>query len=216
MRCAATNTVIATIKVGFHPAGIVISRDGTTAYAVSADCGTCEKPSAGHYGIYPINTATNKPGKVIDPEATKIALDPDGFILYALNGRSDTVTIINITTGKVRKPIKVGGSPDSIAFTPKGRSAYITTTDPEPSSQSAQLPGSCERRPSRSAAIRPTSRSPEAARKPTSSTAARSYISIRPRIAQASRSRPPVTSLSRPAARIRWHWAAATSSPSRR
>lgn len=126
----ATNAVIATIKVGFHPTGIVITKDGTTAYAVSAGCGTCEKPSAGHYGIYPINTVTNKPGKVIDPEATKIALDPDGYILYALNGRSDTVTIINITTGRVRKPIKVGGSPDSIAFTPKGRSAYITTTDP--------------------------------------------------------------------------------------
>lgn len=53
-----------------------------------------------------------------------------GYILYALNGLSDTVTIINITTGKVRAPIKVGGSPNSIAFTPKGRIAFITTGGP--------------------------------------------------------------------------------------
>ncbi len=43
----ATNTVTATIKVGAHPAGIVITRDGSTAYVVSAN------------GIDPISTATN-------------------------------------------------------------------------------------------------------------------------------------------------------------
>jgi YVTN family beta-propeller protein len=114
----ATNTVTATIKVGADPTGIVITRDGSTAYVLSAN------------GIDPISTATNTPSKVIDPGATSIALDPDGYILYALNAHSDSVTLINVTTGQVHKPIKVNGSPDAIAFTPKGRIAYITTTSP--------------------------------------------------------------------------------------
>lgn len=114
----STNTVIATIRVGADPTGFAMTKDGATVYVVTSK------------GIYPINTATNKAGKVIDPAATKIALDPDGYILCALNGHSDTVTIINISTGKVRAPVKVGGSPNSIAFTPKGRIAFITTTDP--------------------------------------------------------------------------------------
>jgi len=126
----ATNAVIATIKVGFNTTEIVITKDGTTAYALSANCGACMTADVNHYGIYPINTATNEAGKVIDPAATMIALDPNGQFLYALNGDSDTVTPINVATNTAMKPIKVGGSPTSIAFTPKGRFAYITTTSP--------------------------------------------------------------------------------------
>ncbi|HUD38671.1 MAG TPA: YncE family protein [Streptosporangiaceae bacterium] len=59
-----------------------------------------------------------------------IALDPNGQLLYALNGGSDTVTPIQVATNTAMKPIKVGGSPTSIAFTPKGRFAYITTASP--------------------------------------------------------------------------------------
>jgi YVTN family beta-propeller protein len=126
----ATNAVTASIKVGFNTTEIVITKDGATAYALSANCGACMVPAVGHFGIYPISTATNKPGKVIDPGATMIALDPDGQLLYALNGNSDTVTPIVVATNKAMKPIKVGGSPTSIAFTPQGKYAYITTSSP--------------------------------------------------------------------------------------
>jgi YVTN family beta-propeller protein len=123
----ATNMVIATVKVGPDPAGVVVTKNGTTAYAVSPNCGKCRRTGT---GVYPISTATNKAGKVIDPLATKIALDPNGVLLCALNGNSDSVTLINTTTGKARKPIKIKGSPDAIAFTPNGRFAYLTTTSP--------------------------------------------------------------------------------------
>jgi YVTN family beta-propeller protein len=63
-------------------------------------------------------SATNEPGTVIDPAATMIALDPNGQLLYALNGGSDTVTPIDVATGQAEAPIKVGPAPDAVAVTP--------------------------------------------------------------------------------------------------
>jgi YVTN family beta-propeller protein len=40
-----------------------------------------------------------------------IALSPDGTLLYTANGPSDDVSVVDLTTHRVIKKIKVGASP---------------------------------------------------------------------------------------------------------
>ena len=52
---------------------------------------------------------------------------PDGKTAYAVNRDSDTVTPIEVATGRARPAITVGNHPGAIATTPGGRAAYVSS-----------------------------------------------------------------------------------------
>ena len=115
----ATDTVVATIKVGNVPTAIAITPDGSHAYVTNTRAGT----------VSVIDTATNE----VDARAIKVGRDPlalvvapDGGRVYVANIHDDTVSVIRTTTNSVAsRRIRTGKSPISVAITPDGRRLYI-------------------------------------------------------------------------------------------
>jgi YVTN family beta-propeller protein len=64
------------------------------------------------------------------PDAVAIA--PNGLTAYVTNYASNTVTPINLATGKAEKAINVGVGPAAIAITPNGKFAYVTNAGTSP------------------------------------------------------------------------------------
>ena len=98
-----------------------------------------------NYGsVTPITTTTGKAGKEIKVPLGPgpIAITPNGKTAYVVNAgtffvRGHTVTPIRTATNTALKPIKVGildvtvgESPDAIAITPNGKTAYVANAGP--------------------------------------------------------------------------------------
>jgi YVTN family beta-propeller protein len=124
----ATNTAGKPIDLQSPPDAIVITPDGKTAYGIN------DFPSL---TLTPINLATNTPGESIKLSAQPlaIAMAPDGkaYVTTA----TDTGSLrhlravyefmsLDLTTGKLGKPVKLRGRPEAIAITPNGKTAYVT------------------------------------------------------------------------------------------
>jgi YVTN family beta-propeller protein len=77
---------------------------------------------------------------------------------YVVNTGSDTVTPINIATGKAGKAIKVGSAPDAIVVTPDGKTAYVANSGSDTVTPINAATGKAGR-PSKSVATRGPSRS---------------------------------------------------------
>ena len=100
----------------------------------------------------------------------------DGKHAYVTNLAHGTVSVITTATGAVSRPIVVGTSPTSVAFTPDGKHAYVTNrgnvADPADGTVCASSPPPrvrC-RPPSRSAAVPSECRAPLTANTSTWST----------------------------------------------
>ena len=129
----ATDRAGPSIPAGIGPAGIAISPDGKTAYVT-------DDGSSSTLGdtVTPINLTTDKPGRPIrvgsGPQG--IVITPDGSTAYVadagaiVTGQSgpigDTVTPINLASGKAEAPIKVGNGPTGMAITPDGSTVFVT------------------------------------------------------------------------------------------
>jgi YVTN family beta-propeller protein len=122
----ATNTAGKAIKVGQAPTPMVVTPNGKTLYVANEVSPT----------VTPISTATNTAGKAITLSSRKgytnnaLAIAPDGKTLYAggfLATSSTSGYLIPVTTatGAVEKAITVASSPDAIAVTPNGATAYV-------------------------------------------------------------------------------------------
>lgn len=121
----ATNTAGKPVSISqsVDPLDIGITPNGKTVYA------------AGSGGLVPIRTATNTALRPIRAgDALNIAITPDGETLYVvhhLGTRPATVTPILTATNTAGRPIRLRlpatspGSPDSIAITPDGATAYV-------------------------------------------------------------------------------------------
>ena len=112
---AATNRPGEPIRIG---GSLAVAPDGKTLYV-----------SPGAWTI-PVSTATNKPGKRIHVSGY-LTIDPNGKIAYAtglgaVTSVNGTVTPVNLATNKPGKPIRVCGSTGLIAFTPDGKTAYVS------------------------------------------------------------------------------------------
>jgi YVTN family beta-propeller protein len=104
----ASNTVLATIKVGLAPVGAAVTSDGSRVYIANSVDNT----------ISIIDAATNT---VIDtisvsPEPAGVAVTPDGSKVYVTHFEiPGTVTVIDATTNTVAIPaIAVGDSPEGV------------------------------------------------------------------------------------------------------
>jgi DNA-binding beta-propeller fold protein YncE len=126
-----TGTTGQPVRIAGGPGQIAIAPDGATAYVVTGDS-----------TVIPVSLATGTPGKPIpiSADAASIAIAPDGATAYvtsytdtwndgAWHDRGGKVTPIDLSTGTPGKPILIGGSPDGIAITPDGATAFVTSPD---------------------------------------------------------------------------------------
>jgi len=91
--------------------------------------------------VHPV-TGLNNPGRGLRVLAAgtglgSLALSPGGVTLYVADygnpsyhggvpgrGQGDTVTPVNVATGKPGRPVRVGALPDEMVMTPDGRTLY--------------------------------------------------------------------------------------------
>jgi YVTN family beta-propeller protein len=128
----ATKTAGKPIDLQWPPDAIVITPNGKTAYILNGF------PSL---TLTPIDLATNRPRKPIKlselngvPQAIAMAQDgkayvateTDGVTSHGFRRFADYFMSLDLATGRLGKPVKISGGPESIAITPNGQTAYVT------------------------------------------------------------------------------------------
>src|SRR5207247_3230729 len=118
----ATNTVAATVAVGFGTFGVAITPNGAFAY-VTAFGDRCANG-----GVWVISTATNAVVATVPLAGctTGVAIAPDGALAYVANNSSSTVSVIETATNHLVLAVPVGSSPHGVAIPPEGGFAYVT------------------------------------------------------------------------------------------
>ena len=114
----ATNTVVATIRVGTQPIGIAVTPDGTKVYITNSESNS----------VSVISTQTNTVIATI-PVGTypySAAVSPDGSLAYIANANDGTISIINTSTNTVKATVKVGMYAWDIAQNADGSRLYIS------------------------------------------------------------------------------------------
>jgi DNA-binding beta-propeller fold protein YncE len=120
-----------------HVWGIVITKDGKTAYIT------------GGGGIIPVNLVTKTVGTPIVVDATDfgpvdIALSPDEKTAYVVNYSGYKVTPVNLATGTPGTPMVVGSGdnhPSVITITPDGKTAYVVVNQVNNTTTAAEIKG---------------------------------------------------------------------------
>ncbi len=106
-----------TISVGSCPAGVVFTRDGSTAYVVNAGAST----------ITPIDTSSFTAGAAF-PAGVSAPLNAfvtrDGKSIVTAGAGSNTLAVIDTADPSKVKTVKVGPVPVYLAVLPNGRTAY--------------------------------------------------------------------------------------------
>ena len=124
----ATNTVTATVSVGFYPTGVTVSPDGNKIYVTNSK----------DNDVSVVNTQTNAVIATIpvglDPRG--VAVNPDGNKIYVINNNyngsdpgyhgNGTVSVIDAATNKVIATLTVGSLPKGIAVTRDGSKIFVT------------------------------------------------------------------------------------------
>ena len=115
----ASNTVVATIPVGFGPSGVAVSPSGTRAYVTH---------SGGAAFVSVIDTSSNTVATTIGVgvQPLDVAITPDGAFAYVANSLSNSVSVIDATTNTVVATIAVSSYPNAIAIAPNGSRVYVT------------------------------------------------------------------------------------------
>ncbi len=110
MIATATNTVVATVAVGFSPEGVAFTPDGGFAYVANEFSDN----------VSVIATATNMvvATVAVDENPQGVAITPDGAFVYVTNKTSNTVSVIATATNTVVATVAVGGGPEGVAITP--------------------------------------------------------------------------------------------------
>jgi prepilin-type N-terminal cleavage/methylation domain-containing protein len=117
----ATNTVIATIAVGLHPEGPVVTPDGAHVYVTNNGDST----------VSVIATATNTVVGSPIPVGTNpvvAAVTPDGAHVYVANNTTGTVSVIATATNTISATVTVGAGPVGLAVTPDGAHVYVANS----------------------------------------------------------------------------------------
>ena len=118
----ATNTTGSPIQLEIAPVAVAISPDGTTAYAVTA---------ANDDSVTPINLATGTPqGSPYPTWGTPPTPSPSPPTAPPPTWSTTETATVNATVWPPSPvgvgPYPVGSSPDAIAITPNGTTAYVT------------------------------------------------------------------------------------------
>jgi PQQ-dependent catabolism-associated beta-propeller protein len=127
----ATEKVINTIPIGpagtARPRGMALSPDGSTLYVAVTDPWP-NRPGSSYKFIWSIDAGTGRVRAKYrcgsDPE--RLAVTPDGRLLYCSNEDTATATAFALTTGKVIASIPVGIEPEGVGISPDGNWVYVT------------------------------------------------------------------------------------------
>ncbi len=114
----ATDTVVAKVSVGRHPAHVVLTPDGRLAYVTNGGENTVSVVD-----IEARKTLANIP---VGAYPHGIRISPDGKQAYVANLKGGTVSVIDTETGREANQIPVGKGPAQVGFTPDGRLAFAS------------------------------------------------------------------------------------------
>ncbi|MBL7795632.1 MAG: beta-propeller fold lactonase family protein, partial [Saprospiraceae bacterium] len=117
----ATNTVVATIPVGFAPFGVSVSPDGSRVYVTNREA------TGGTVSVIDAATNTVIATIPVGQNPTGIAVSPDGSLALVANSASGTVSLLETFTNTVLADIPTPGVvPSGVTFHPDGLRAYIS------------------------------------------------------------------------------------------
>lgn len=113
-----TNTVVAQVPVGLHPAHVVVSPDGRLAYVTNGGDNT----------VSVIDTSARSLVATIPvgPFPHGLRISPDGKEVYVANLKGGTVSVIDTASQKAVAQVAVGKGPAQTGFTPDGRWAFVS------------------------------------------------------------------------------------------
>jgi YVTN family beta-propeller protein len=109
--------LVATVRVGSQPDGIVVSPDSRFVYVANWDSDTVSVISAERKKVVFTIPVGNCP--------TSVAVSPDGRNVYVANYCDNTVSVIDINYHKVVATISVGNSPEWVAVSPVTKNSQI-------------------------------------------------------------------------------------------
>lgn len=122
---AARNGVIATIGVGYTPAGIAVTPDNRFAYVANNN----DDSIPGGDTVSVLNLVTNSVVTTISDASFNqpytITINATGTIAYVTNSNSTTISIIDILTNQVTGTITGFDGPSGMVITPDGNTAYV-------------------------------------------------------------------------------------------
>lgn len=114
----ATDTVVGKVRVGKHPAHVVVSPDGRWVYVTNGSDNT----------VSVVDAAAMKEVATIATGAFPhgIRLSPDGRQAYVANLKGGTVSVIDTASRQQVASIPVGRGPAQVGFTGDGRLAFVS------------------------------------------------------------------------------------------
>lgn len=116
-----TDTVVAKVPVGKHPAHVVLTPDGRFAYVTNG----------AENSVSVVDTTARQVVATIPVGAYPhgIRISPDGKQAYVANLKGGTVSVIDIEARKEVTQIPAGKGPAQVGFTPDGRLAFVSLSE---------------------------------------------------------------------------------------
>jgi YVTN family beta-propeller protein len=115
---AYTDTLVAEIPVGEHPAHVVVSADGKTALVTNGGAGTVS--------VVDLSTRRVRATVPVGQSPHGLRISPDGREVYLANTNSNSLTVIDLASLEAVAEIPVVSKPAQVGFTPDGRYLYAS------------------------------------------------------------------------------------------
>nr|MDP2192471.1 cytochrome D1 domain-containing protein [Rhodoferax sp.] len=117
----ATDTVVAKVPVGMHPAHVVVAPDGRYAYVANGGDNT----------VSVVDTSAQRVVATIPVGASPhgMRISPDGKQAYVANLKGGTVSVIDTASRKEVAKVPTGKGPAQVGFTPDGRLAFVSLSE---------------------------------------------------------------------------------------
>jgi YVTN family beta-propeller protein len=123
----ASNQITATLmNAGKQPWGVALTSKGGKLFV--SDTGYVgSKYNSGSVTTLDIKTSTSTSVNTNGPDPEAMALTPDEKHLWIADENGDRVDILDVATGELSPYPLTVGFPESIAFSPNGKKAYVTS-----------------------------------------------------------------------------------------
>ena len=117
----ATDTVVAKVPVGKHPAHVVVTPDDRHAYVANG----------GENTVSVVDISARRVVETIAVGASPhgMRISPDGKQVWVANLKGGTVSVIDTQTRKQIAQIAVGKGPAQVGFTPDGRLGFVSLSE---------------------------------------------------------------------------------------
>lgn len=126
---ASDGTTGGSVNIAAAPRGIAWTPDGSTVYASQEDGRVCEiKQTDGVWkkaGSFAVEAATGGVRRSGNPQATGLAVSPDGVKLYVALGIRNAVSVVSLPDKTVQTTISVGAAPYTLILTPDGKTLIV-------------------------------------------------------------------------------------------